>query len=522
MLDTINSVAHCVRGAFAIALISIVLLAGGVRNGSASTAPVNAPVITSISPITTQKDQRIVIKGRGFGNQRPFRGDSTAFLLSDLTRNWNAGCVLWQGSGTASSAAVTVNVAQWTNVKIVITGFGGYGGGYKLADGDRVEIVVWNAQAPQSELTRQSGPSRYVGAGRQMLTRSSCAIGRGTVGGGAFSFTEFRAPGAVDNDSTKTPSATGRVRPPHLANGIYTLRNQKSNLLLDNPEKARAADVQKLDQRSSNGSDQQKWKFTYQHRGWYTIQNVFSGMNLQSPAGHTWPGAKLQQAAPDGAKNELWKLIPRGDGFVLVNAYSWLVVDDTGASTAENNPIDLWTLDAHSNQDWIPVRVASGVRSLIAPVQAGRLRSNEPVNLLKLVNVKRDTVHGQWLFHASALECSRGHLDRIVLPYKPPAEYDYKVRFLRLTGNDCVVMFCSAGGNEFDWVMGGWGNKFDGFEEINGNDANNNPTSRRYDSCLQNRRDYTCLIKVRRNGVRAYLRAGCVVRIPERHDIYLC
>jgi hypothetical protein len=142
------------------------------------------------------------------------------------------------------------------------------------------------------------------------------------------------------------------------------------------------------------------------------------------------------------------------------------------------------------------------------------------INLLKLVNIKRDTVRGKWFFRDGALLCRAHRLDRIVFRYKPPAQYNFRITFSRLRGNDSITMFCTAASHEFDWDMGGWGNAFDGFEEVNGHDANANPTTRRFARCLENGRRYICLVKVRANGVRAYLNGRLISKwMTNYHDM---
>jgi aryl-phospho-beta-D-glucosidase BglC (GH1 family) len=106
-----------------------------------------AATITSVSPISAQQTQTIVIEGSGFGSHTPFNGNLPVFQITDLTRGWRAGnnfycCGDW----------VTVNVTEWTDTKIVVAGFtGSYGGGLALSPGDKVEICVWNAQTKGSD-----------------------------------------------------------------------------------------------------------------------------------------------------------------------------------------------------------------------------------------------------------------------------------------------------------------------------------------------------------------------------------
>jgi hypothetical protein len=106
-----------------------------------------SPVITSISPITTQQFQTIVISGSGFGTQNPYTGVSDYISLLDTTKGWQAGyegCLL----GFCTTDTVTLVVNSWTDTKITLGGFSGAWGtdGYTLSVGDSEQVSVFNPQ----------------------------------------------------------------------------------------------------------------------------------------------------------------------------------------------------------------------------------------------------------------------------------------------------------------------------------------------------------------------------------------
>src|SRR5450755_2796440 len=110
------------------------------------TAPCHAqsPVITSVSKISTQQYQTIVISGSGFGKLQPYIGDSSYIALDDETNWFSAGFA----SGTAYDD-VTLVVESWKDSKIVLGGFSGEWGYYNwtLRRGDLERVYVWNAQS---------------------------------------------------------------------------------------------------------------------------------------------------------------------------------------------------------------------------------------------------------------------------------------------------------------------------------------------------------------------------------------
>jgi uncharacterized protein YycO len=98
--------------------------------------------------MSAYQTQTITIQGYGFGSKSPYNGDSAYINISDTTRGWNAGMT---GNG------VTLNIIQWTDSKIVISGFTGrYGDeNWFLTPGDTVRIKVWNA-------VTGNGPASYT------------------------------------------------------------------------------------------------------------------------------------------------------------------------------------------------------------------------------------------------------------------------------------------------------------------------------------------------------------------------
>ena len=85
-------------------------------------------------------DQTVIIRGQGFGNFQPFVGDVPFFMVSNLTRQWNAG-----NSRDAGGNYISVKVSRWTDNEIVFSGFSGaYGNLGSLVPGDQVAIYVWN------------------------------------------------------------------------------------------------------------------------------------------------------------------------------------------------------------------------------------------------------------------------------------------------------------------------------------------------------------------------------------------
>lgn len=131
-----------------------------------------------------------------------------------------------------------------------------------------------------------------------------------------------------------------------LADGTYSITNQFSALSLDDPGFSVTSGTQ-LIQWSPNGGNNQKWRFTNNGSGQYTITNGFSGLYMTDASG------KLTQAAQSNAANQLWILKAGSNGaYTLTNKGTGKVMDDPGFNTADGTGIITWSANGGANQNW--------------------------------------------------------------------------------------------------------------------------------------------------------------------------
>jgi hypothetical protein len=135
--------------------------------------------------------------------------------------------------------------------------------------------------------------------------------------------------------------------------------------------------------------------------------------------------------------------------------------------------------------------------SVVAPAAV------EPIDLLRHVDVKRDTIGGAWRMKNGALISDASHRAAVGIRYPVPREYDFRVQFTQMDGDNCVVqMFTTR--NPAALVLGGWKRTISGFQQIDGVSADKNPTGvpgLRWD----NGRTHTSVVRVRANRIEAWL-----------------
>jgi hypothetical protein len=119
-----------------------------------------APIITSISPMSTQQLQTIVISGSGFGTKAPYTGDSSSILFgargcastafsAGFAGAFPGGILPCLPNPVGINDLVTLIVNSWTDSSITLGGFSGsWGFGFWTFNaGDAATFYVWNAQS---------------------------------------------------------------------------------------------------------------------------------------------------------------------------------------------------------------------------------------------------------------------------------------------------------------------------------------------------------------------------------------
>jgi len=142
--------------------------------------------------------------------------------------------------------------------------------------------------------------------------------------------------------------------------------------------------------------------------------------------------------------------------------------------------------------------------------QPGEAAWANAIDLLKLVDPKADAVKGKWELKDGGVCSDETMHARIEIPYRSPEEYDFRITFSRLSGNEAVSQFLSHSKASFLWMMGGGGNTIFGFEVVGGKEANNNPTTVKSPRCLENGQRYISVVQVRKTGIKAFLNGQLV------------
>jgi len=136
--------------------------------------------------------------------------------------------------------------------------------------------------------------------------------------------------------------------------------------------------------------------------------------------------------------------------------------------------------------------------------EANEAAWQKALNLLPLIEPARDTVRGEWTREFDTLVGDHGGFATIEIPYRPAAEYDYRVEFTPRKRGSVGALHLAKADHGFTFNFFGSGGATFGFECIDGKALPGNPTATRMVPMEIGRR-YVTLVEVRTNEVRAFL-----------------
>lgn len=148
--------------------------------------------------------------------------------------------------------------------------------------------------------------------------------------------------------------------------------------------------------------------------------------------------------------------------------------------------------------------VAAGAAALAAVSALAFRRAPRPssLDLLKQLNLERDTVWGEWEFRDGALLCGTGRRSyRVQFPYAVPDEYDLSARVERLSGKESFHIGLSSGGRNWTLMLDTTGG-LSGLHFLDGKSGAENETTRAGRQLVQGA-PADVEIKVRRGRITA-------------------
>jgi hypothetical protein len=101
----------------------------------------------------------------------------------------------------------------------------------------------------------------------------------------------------------------------------------------------------------------------------------------------------------------------------------------------------------------------------------------QPIDLLKLIEIKRDTIRGHWETNGSSIVSADAGYNSIQIPFQPPREYVLELTVAKVqAGNDFQIALV-VGEQRCTVVLDGNGNQTSGISAIDNRSFDNNETT---------------------------------------------
>lgn len=155
------------------------------------------------------------------------------------------------------------------------------------------------------------------------------------------------------------------------------------------------------------------------------------------------------------------------------------------------------------------------------------------VNLLSLIDPKKDSVVGDWSKSGQYLVTPAANQARLQVPYIPSDEYDLCVVASHKTGNDALIIGLAKGDRQFEIVLDGWGGNTSGIDLIDGKPGLVNGTAY-YGKIFTDGKPRTIMCAVRKANVTVtvdgktiintkvdYTRVTPYVKLPNPRALYV-
>jgi hypothetical protein len=132
------------------------------------------------------------------------------------------------------------------------------------------------------------------------------------------------------------------------------------------------------------------------------------------------------------------------------------------------------------------------------------------VDLLKLINVDRDAVEGEWLMENGRLISPQAFAPRLAIPYRLPPEYLLTVVVERLEGDDAFGVGLIAGDFKAAAALDGWHATASGLHLLDGRSAEDN-ASTRSGRVLRDGAPNTLVYTVAKHGIRVTANGDSII-----------
>ena len=321
---------------------------------------VDATGTTRQLAVAAGKDHNIYIVDRNNMGHYDASNDGTVYqqLTGSLAGGEWSSPAWWDGRvyyGSVGQNLMSFNVTaaklQASPTQTTSTSFAYPGTTPSISSYGTTNAIVWATENTSPAVLHAYDATNLA---TEFYNSNQAANGRDHFGTGNKFITPTIVNGKVYVGTTNGVGIFGflRQQAPTLADGDYTLTNNSSHFVLDDPYLSTASGTA-MYQWTPNGGRNQEWFISSNGSGFYTIQNVSSGLFLKDTTNGTPQLTNnIRQVTPTQDATELWSITSTASGFVIKNKATGLVVDDSDFNTTPGPNIILWTPNGGIHQSW--------------------------------------------------------------------------------------------------------------------------------------------------------------------------
>lgn len=216
--------------------------------------------------------------------------------------------------------------------------------GAKTVAGTNVQQYEWNGSNAQLWKFIDVGDGTYY-------MKSKLGTVLDVAGGKAVNKTNIQMYTANETAAQKWIIEEAHYRP--VAEGIYTFQSRLNSKMVMDVKGGVITNSGNIQLYTSNKSDAQKFKVSYEKDGFYKIASVKSGKALDVKSASMANGANVQQYAWNGSDAQRWKFIDAGNGCYYIRSKLGKTIDIAGAKTKNGTNIQVYSANGTNAQKWL-------------------------------------------------------------------------------------------------------------------------------------------------------------------------
>jgi len=178
----------------------------------------------------------------------------------------------------------------------------------------------------------------------------------------------------------------------------------------------------------------------------------------------------------------------------------------------ESSPLRKGQLMAHAVSQYdlllpeatglVKIRIQKRLEGVVKPGSSQPGMAGPSLDLLKMIDPKKDSVSGDWKLEKDALIMPAGTPTAwLQIPYTPPDEYDLRIVAARKSGTTDLFIGLVGGGKNMLLHIDGNGGTVGGIETIDGKRWDDNETTFRNQKQFGDNKPHTVMISVRKNSL---------------------